>query len=314
MLARNAVKNSLKEIPAESHIGFGCSGGADSMALLFALSTLYHGDRANLVHVVIVNHQLQEITDEISQNTSEIALSYGFIPHIVPVDVVSTNKGMESDAREARYEAFNKIIEEQNLQAFLIGHTKTDQAEQVLLGMLRGSGTRSVSGIPEKRNILMRPFLNLLSRTDTQNVCNENNYDYWCDPQNDSDDYRRVIARKMISGIEESTGQNIVDSLVRTSQINTEDADALDFYADMAFEKILNSDWNVNVLSGIPTAVRKRAYRKMILELGAESDSIGFDLTNRVDEFVTNWRGQGAVNFSNGVKVYRENKNLVFSI
>lgn len=312
MIARKAVKSALNGVSEASNVGFGCSGGADSMALLFALSKLYKKDRAKQVHVVIVNHQLQKVTDEISQKVAEFAESFGFNAHIVPVDIVSTGNGMESDAREARYTVFQNMIEKYNLQAFLIGHTKTDQAEQVFLGMLRGSGLRSMSGIREKRDVFIRPFLNVLSRKDTQKVCEENNYDYWCDPQNDSTDYRRVVVRKMISDVEKNTGQDIVGSLARTAQMNAEDAEALEFYTNMAFGKVIESDWDIQVLSSVPAAVRKRLYRKMIIELGAKSDTVGFDMTNRVDDFIVDWHGQKEIYFSNGVRVSRMGKKLVF--
>ena len=313
MIARNAVRNALKGVSADAHVAFGCSGGADSMALLFALSTLYKKDRAKQVHVVIVNHQLQEITTQISEETAKLAEKFGFVAHIVPVDIAATNKGMEADARTARYGVFHKIIEDFDIQAFMIGHTKTDQAEQVMLGMLRGSGTRSISGIREKRDVFVRPFLNLMTREETQKVCEENNYDYWCDPQNDSDDYRRVVVRKLIKGVEKNAGQGVVESLVRTAQLSSEDAEALDFYADMAFDKIIESDWDVEVLSSVPAAVRKRVYRKMIISLGVDSEKVGFELTNRVDEFVSDWHGQKAVAFANNVRVSRKDGKLVFS-
>lgn len=313
MLARNAVKDALRDVSAGDAVGFGCSGGADSMALLFALSTLYKKDRAKLVHVVIVNHQLQEITDQITQSTAEFAKSFGFTVHTIPVNIVSTGEGMEADARKSRYDAFQNIIESHDLKAFMIGHTKTDQAEQVFLGMLRGSGVRAMSGIREKRNVFVRPFLNVLTREETQKVCEENNYDYWCDPQNDSMDYRRVIVRKMIQDVEKNTGQSIVSSLSRTAQMNAEDADALDFYADMAWEKVVESDWSVETLSDIPAAIRKRLYRKMVIQLGAHSDSVGFNLTNRVDDFIVDWHGQKEVNFSQGVTVKRVGDKIVFS-
>jgi len=314
MVARNSVKNALQDISASSHVGFGCSGGADSLALMFSLATLYKKDRAKLVHVIIVDHQLQDITAEISQKTADLAESLGFNAHIIPIEIVSTKEGMESDARKARYEAFENAIGEYNLESFLIGHTKTDQAEQVFLGMLRGSGTKSLSGIPQKRGIFVRPFLNSLSREDTQKVCEENNYDYWCDPHNDSTEYRRVIVRKMIKDVQKETGQSIVDPLVRTSQMNAEDTEALDFYADMAFDNFVKSNWDVNVLADSPAAIRKRAYRKMIIGIGSDSDSVDFELTNRVDDFVVKWRGQKAVFFSNGVRVKRDDGCLIFSV
>lgn len=312
MKARNAIKKTLRNLDSNSAIGVGCSGGADSSAILFALSTLYRGSKASNVHVLIIDHQLQEITAEVSKNVAEMASSLGFTPHIIPVNIISTNEGAESDARKARYEAFETAIKEYDLKAVLIGHTKNDQAEQTFLGLLRGSGTRSLSGIRETRGLYHRPFLNSLSRTDTQQVCRENDYDYWCDPHNDHLVYKRVGIRKMIKTVEETTGTNIVDPLVRTAQISAEDADALDFYTDTSYEKIEEEKWSVESLSKIPTAIRKRVYRKKMIELGGKTDTLTFEITNRIDDFVTDWHGQKEINVSNGVKVSRIDGKLIF--
>lgn len=312
MMARNAIRAALEGVSDGSPVGFGCSGGADSLALLAGLSTLYRGDRSKLVHVVIVNHQLQDVTNQISAETAALVEKFGFTAHVVPVQVVTSRDGMESAAREARYQAFESIIEKFDLKAFLIGHTKTDQAEQVFLGILRGSGTRSLAGIREERGIYKRPFLNTLSRQDTQKVCEENNLDYWCDPQNDSLEYKRVSVRKMLQTTEEATGQNIVDNLVRTAQISSEDAEALDFFTDIAYANLEENFWNIVELERLPKAIRNRAYRRKLVESGAASDTISFELTNRVDVFVTDWRGQKAVHFSNNVTVERSNNRLLF--
>lgn len=315
MKARNSLKSTLSDINISdgNSIGVGCSGGADSSAILLALSTLYRGSKASKIHVLIVDHQLQEITAEVSKNVAETALRLGFTPHIIPVNITTTNSGAESDARTARYEAFEKAADEYNLSAILIGHTKNDQAEQTFLGMLRGSGTRSLSGIREIRGLYRRPFLNSLSRADTQKVCEENNYDYWCDPHNDHLMYKRVGIRKMIKTVEETTGTSIVDPLVRTAQISAEDADALDFYTEMAYSSIEANSWNVKELSRLPISIRKRIYRKKMSELGGKTDALTFEITNRIDEFIVDWHGQKEVYVSNGVRVSRINGKIVFT-
>jgi len=313
MVARNAIKKSLKNLPKDSAVGFGCSGGADSTALMLALSTLYKGDRASLVHVVIIDHQLQEVTAEISQNVAELAKSYGFTPHVIPISITETREGSESDARRSRYEAFEKTIEEYNLKAFLTGHTKSDQAEQVMLGIIRGSGSRSLSGIREERGVYKRPFLNWLSREETQKVCEENGYEYWCDPHNDLTIYRRVAVRKFLKNFEDESGQKITDSLVKTAIINSEEADALDFYADSMYSKVIDNNWSADFLSTIPSAVRKRLYRKILIELEVRSDSIDFLKLSAIDNLISDWRGQGAVVISKNLEVSRFKGGLVFT-
>lgn len=312
MIARNAIKKSLKNLPKDSAVGFGCSGGADSTALLLALSTIYRNERAKLVHVVIVDHQLQEVTREVSKNVAQTAESYGFTTHIIPVEISKTSEGSESDARKARYEAFERIINEYDLKAFFTGHTKSDQAEQVMLGILRGSGSRSLSGIRSERGVYKRPFLNTLSREETQKVCEENSYEYWCDPHNDLTIYRRVAVRKFLKNFENETGQKITESLVKTAAINSEEADALDFYAEMTYPKAIENNWSVDFLKSVPSAVRKRLYRKILLDNGVKSEKVSFLALSSIDELISDWRGQGEVRVSKNLNVSRVSNSIIF--
>lgn len=314
MIARSLIREALEGIgvDASDNIGIGVSGGADSSALLIGLSTLYRNERANQIHVLIVNHQLQEETDTVSQKVADYALSLGFTAHILPVNVSETSNGAEYDARIARYEAFEKVRESENLKAILLGHTKSDQAEQVFLGLLRGSGTRSLAGIRQVRDHYVRPFLNGLSRKDTETVCSENEYDFWSDPHNDLKKYRRVSIRQMISSVEKDTGQCIVDPLVRTAKISSEDADALDYFTDLNFDLAEADGWSIDFLKNLPVAIRKRLYRKKMLALGAPSDSLNFELIERIDLFLTDWKGQGEVCFPGDHRVGRNGRQIVF--
>ena len=312
MVARNAIKEALKTVDSKANIGIGCSGGADSMALLVALATLYTKERAKQVHVIIVDHRLQEVTKEVAERTARVAKNFGFNAHIATVEVPETQYGAEADARTARYDAFQRAIDFHDLQAFMTAHTKNDQAEQVFLGLLRGSGTRSLAGIPEQRGVFIRPFVNTLSREGTQQVCIENKMSYWNDPHNKSLKYKRVAIRKLIDDTERYAQQDIVEPLSRTAQISSEDAEALDMYAAIAYSNLEAQDWSIDALKNVPKAVRKRTYRMKILELGARTDSVTFDLTNRVDDLVVNYNGQGAISFSEGITVSRKGKALHF--
>lgn len=312
MIAKNAIQDRLSHLDTDAHIGIGCSGGADSMALLLGLSKVYTQDRAKQVHVVIIDHQLQAETAIVAENTAEAAERFGFHAYIVTINVPETSQGAEADARAARYTAFENMITQHKLQAFLTAHTKNDQAEQVFLGLLRGSGVRSLAGIPEQRGVYIRPFLHALSREGTETVCLENKLSYWNDPHNTSPKYQRVNIRKMIQDTEDYARQSIVDPLSRTAQMSAEDADALDMYTAFAYHNLEQAGWSIHVLKNIPAAVRKRAYRKKLIETGVNTDSVSFELTNRVDAFVTDWRGQGKISFSNNVVTFREYNALQF--
>lgn len=314
MVARKLILDSLKaaNVKPNESIGVAVSGGADSSALLLGLSKIYKGDKARFVHVLTVDHQLQAETAIVSQDVADFGASLGFHVHTVPVSIVNSGEGLESDARRARYEALSNLAEENDLSVILLGHTKSDQAEQVMLGLLRGSGTKSLGGMPKQRGIFLRPFLSGLNREDTVSVCDENKYHYWSDPHNDLKIYRRVAIRKLISAVEKETGESIVNPLVRSAQINREDAEALDAFVSIAEPKVVASDWSTSILLDFPTAVRKRLYRKKLAELGAKSDKLTFDLMNRVEDLLLNWKGQGAISINGGYTVNRKNDKIVF--
>ena len=314
MIARSLIREAIDGFGVDSsdHLGIGVSGGADSSALLIGISKLYRAERASQIHVLIVDHQLQEETANVSRTVADHAVSLGFTAHILPVNISETSKGAEYDARISRYEAFEAIRESENLKAILLGHTKSDQAEQVFLGLLRGSGTRSLAGIRAVRDHYLRPFLNGLDRSGTESVCVENEYSYWSDPHNDLTKYRRVSIRQMISTVEKETGQSIVDPLVRTAKISSEDADALDYFTELNFEIAEETRWSTKFLEGLPVAIRKRLYRKKMLTLGAPTDSLIFELVERIDLFLTDWKGQGEVCFSGNHRVGRAESRIFF--
>ena len=182
---------------------------------------------------------------------------------------------MESSARRARYLAFDAAIHKYQPDFFFLAHTKNDQAETVLLGLARGSGTRSLSGIAEVNGSYIRPILGL-DRETTTLACAENGIVPWEDPHNSDMSYARVRVRKQVlPALEENLGPGIIDSLARSANILREDADALDQLAEEYFGAL-----------------------SAPLDLSA-------DHLAPIEALVTDWHGQGEVSLPGGVKVAR---------
>ena len=119
----------------------------------------------------------------------------------------------------------NIFFEEQELAVIFLGHTKNDQAETVLLGLARGSGTRSLSGMARSQERFVRPLLDI-SRSETEAACDELGVKYWQDPHNEDRTYLRVRARKLMPILEEEIGPGITDALARSAKLLRDDADA----------------------------------------------------------------------------------------
>ena len=295
-----------------ARILIGVSGGTDSMAL--AIATLAEAKQANIdVVAIIVDHQLQAESTAVALRTKETLLLNGCtLVEVYPVDVVVTD-GLESSARRARYGAFDHAIATFNPDYFFLGHTKNDQAETVLLGLARGSGTRSLSGIAVENGSFVRPLLEV-ARERTVAACEENGIIPWIDPHNSDSKYLRVKVRDTVLPVmEEQLGPGISDGLARSARILREDADALDQIASELFETLDSANIEVEALSRSPKAIRSRVLRLAIYAAGAPSGTLGADHLASVEALITGWRGQGVVSLPGGVKVERISGRLSLS-
>jgi tRNA(Ile)-lysidine synthase len=314
MRATLAIRQAVRPwVETTSHrILVGVSGGADSMAL--AIGTLAEAKSADVqIIAIIIDHQLQKGSSDVALQARAQLLAHGFTDvEIIPVDVEITD-GMESSARRARYAAFDAAIARYQPDFFFLAHTKNDQAESVLLGLARGSGTRSLSGIAEVNGIYIRPLLGI-DRATTQAACLENSISPWEDPHNSDLTYSRVRVRKEILPLMEShLGPGIIEALARSAAILREDADALDHLAGEFLSSQNLHDLPVALLEELPKAVRIRVLRSAIYGAGAPLGALGADHLAPVEALITNWHGQGEISLPGGVKVLRISGRLSLS-
>src|SRR5690606_6604086 len=164
---RYAVRATLGELPREARALVACSGGADSVALAEALAfEARHTGRPS--GAVVVDHGLQEDSASVAERAAATCRRLGLSPvEVVGVTVAETGQGLEADARDARYAALAESADRLGAAVVLLGHTRDDQAEQVLLGLTRGSGARSLAGMATERGIFRRPLLGI-SRAETR--------------------------------------------------------------------------------------------------------------------------------------------------
>ena len=296
---RNAVKPFLNELEAGDTFLVAVSGGADSLALAAALLVESKNLALNPVAITI-DHQLQENSQQQAAKVSEQLKEFGYCEVLIEKVVVSLESGLESGARDARYAALDKSAQEKKAVKVFLGHTRDDQAETVLLGLARGSGARSLSGMAPVNGIYLRPFL-AITRAETEAACKEFNLDFWNDPHNLNTEFTRVkVRREVIPYLQEHLDPGISRALVRSAALLRDDADALEQWA--AEEA---SDLDCERLSLLPRAIRTRIIRKAALEAGATPGQLTFEQVGAIDALISAWRGQGAVSLAGGVKVER---------
>ena len=309
---RLAVRAELTDLSAGDTVLVAVSGGADSSALAAALLTEAK-EKAIRPIAVIIDHALQPNSADVAMNTKAELAKAGYTNIEIKRIKVEITDGMEASARRARYAALNEIAESTKAVAIFLGHTRDDQAETVLLGLARGSGTRSLSGMAERIDKYRRPLLSI-TRSQTEAACKEVAIKYWNDPHNQSMEYARVRVReKVLPLMESEIGPGIADALTRSAKILRDDADALDQWAEEVLDEIDPIEIDIETLASLPRAIRSRVIRKAIYLVGAPSGSLSAEHLEPVEALVTAWKGQGPVSLPGGVTVARISGRLSLS-
>ncbi|MCM4077404.1 tRNA lysidine(34) synthetase TilS [Paractinoplanes hotanensis] len=295
---RLAVRRAL---PAEGLVLVACSGGADSLAL--AAAARFVGASVGLV---TVDHALQAGSATRATELATWAAAAGFDPVIVEtVSVEGRPGGPEAAARAARYEALGSAAERTGAIAVLLGHTRDDQAETVLLALARGAGPRGLSGMPARKGIFWRPLLDV-ARADTRKACAALGLAPWEDPHNSDPAYARSRVRAdALPALVEALGPAVVANLARSAELIAADNEELDRLAAAAFSV------NVADLSVMSRAIRRRVLHSWALQLGAPGGALSHRHVAALDALVTEWHGQGPVHLPGGIEVARDRGILV---
>ena len=311
---RRAIRESFERhgVNSGDTVLVACSGGPDSVALAAGLA--FEGPKLGLrIGAVIVDHGIQEITATVAQETRELLESLGFDPVRV-VDVsVGSEGGLEAAARSARYEAIDEVAAELDAKYVLLGHTRDDQAETVLLGLARGAGARSLSGMAELTGRYLRPLLGITRETMVQ-TCIDSELKVWNDPHNSEARFARVRVREQVLPVlEEQLGPGITEALARTADQLREDDEVLDHLAEHAYHELVKAGPTALTVEVIALAELQPAIRYRVIRLAGTT--LGGHLHRshvlEIDRLLTNWHGQKPLALPS-VRVERMGENIVF--
>jgi len=301
---RNAVRSEFALCAAGDKIIVACSGGADSLAMSYA-AAIEAQKLALMIIGVTIDHQLQSGSGMQAKKVLEQFGHMGISTSQIFSVNVDGKDGMEASARRARYEALEGACTQFGAAKVFLGHTRDDQAESVLLGLARGSGTRSLSAMGAHNGKYIRPLL-AITREETVAACHEVGLTPWQDPHNKDPQYLRVRVRQEALPVLETTlGPGVSAALARSAALLRDDADALDEWAN---KESATMDWSsmpIQTLEGMPRAVRTRVIRLALYAAGAPQGSLSADHVSAIEALVTSWHGQGPLNLPGGVKVER---------
>ena len=221
-----------------------CSGGRDSMALA-AVSHIVCPSMGVRCGAVIVDHGLQAGSEQVASEAADRCHALGLGPVIMRnATVQARGEGLEAAARQARYDELCAAAHESGAIAVLLAHTMDDQAETVLIGLLRSRGVDALAGMPQvftrSGATFARPLLTL-TRAETTGICEDLGVEYWDDPTNGDavdgelpNDYplRSRVRHDLLPAIERFAGFNVARHFAESARLARMDKEYLDQRSD----------------------------------------------------------------------------------
>lgn len=262
----------------------GCSGGPDSTALLLALAAL-RGELALGLHAVYVDHGLRAAAAAEAEHVRALAAQQGVGAEAVRV-VLPTGPSRMGVARQARYAALLEVARRQGAEAVAVGHTRTDQAETVIMRLLGGAGLRGLGGMPPRRPLgegvqLVRPLLQL-DRADVDAFLAEAGVVPLVDPSNNDPRYLRSRLRHQVLPRLRQERPDLDAHLGDLAERLRQDADCLEELAARALADLLREgEMEVARLQAQPRALQARILRLWLGPLGHRHIDAALQLLER---------------------------------
>lgn len=242
------ILNTIKKydlIKNGDNIVIGVSGGPDSMALLNALIDLKETSKIKYeITVVHINHMIRKEADEETEFVKEFCKKNGIECYVKreKVEAIAEKQriGTEEAGRKLRYSFFEEIAQKVNANKIATAHNANDNAETVLMNIIRGSGTSGLKGIePIRENKFIRPLIEC-RRDEIEEYCNNQNLNPRIDKSNFENVYTRNKVRNMlIPYIKENFNPNIISSLNRLSELARNENEFIEKEVENAYKKII---------------------------------------------------------------------------
>lgn len=304
-----------------------CSGGRDSMALA-AVSHIVCASLGLRCGAVIIDHQLQNGSDAVADQTAQRCHKLGLEPVLVrAVEVHDQGEGLESAARTARYQALCDTAHECGAACVLLAHTMDDQAETVLIGLLRGHGIDMVAGMPPatmRQDVrFLRPLLDI-TRADTTGICDDLSLDYWDDPTNGEQmdgplpggyPLRSRIRHDLMPVLRQLAGVDVARHLSANARLIRYDKEYLDRQSAAVEAQTVRvtpgatqgSDVAVTIdarlLAEEPPSIRLRVVAHALSEVRIAASAAHIEA---IDRLIVDWHGQKAVCLPSGYSANRK--------
>ncbi len=301
----------------------GLSGGPDSVCLLHILTRLKETLGIE-VYAAHLNHQIRGMeAQRDALYVSELCDKLGVTVFVKSIDVpkyCKDNKlSIEEGARKLRYEMFSEIRESLNANKIAVAHNLNDQAETVLMRMMRGTGLQGLKGIDYMRdNVIIRPILDI-ERSDIEAYCEEHNLNPRIDSSNLETVYTRNKVRlELIPYMEKNFNSNVTESIVRMSNSLKCDNDFIEEESLKSFNKVSNKvQDNLEIIlkgyKNLHKSLKSRVIRFAIKDVLGDTNFIDQKHIEEVIELEQENKIDKKIVLPRGLFVYRKKDKLLFT-
>ena len=315
--------NKYELIKKGDKIVVGLSGGPDSVCLLHILSRMK--DEWDLeIYAAHLNHQIRGIEAQkdafyISKLCEEMGITF-FIKSInVPEYCEKNGVSIEEGARQLRYEMFSEIKDKTKANKIAIGHNLNDQAETILMRIMRGTGLQGLKGIDYIRDdVIIRPILDI-ERKDIEEYCKH----YKLNPRIDQSNLESIYTRNkirldLIPYMKDNFNSNVIESIVRMGNSLRSDNDYLENEALIKFKDIskINSDsveLKINSYTNLHSAIKVRVLRNAIKQILGDTNFIDQRHIDDIIELEDESKIDKVINLPRGIFVYRKKDSIIIT-
>ncbi|ASN03722.1 tRNA lysidine(34) synthetase TilS [Virgibacillus necropolis] len=313
-------------IKPNSTLLIGVSGGPDSMALLHFLDSIKNEWNLKLV-ALTVDHQLrgEESKEDlrfVESTCDKWNIKFCGTSLDVPSYKEKRHVGTQVAAREMRYQFFFEKMEEYNADYLALGHHGDDQVETMLMGFVRSSNSRAMSGIPVKRpfnnGTIIRPFLSI-TKKDIHSYCQKNGIHSRLDPSNEKTDYTRNYFRQYVLPLLKNQNHTIHSTAQQLSKSLQTDEDYLSEEAKKLVQQVILLDrsencasFDINLFQGYHTALQRRAYHLILKYLYDElPKNLSYMHEEQFFALLSSQKANGRLDFPHRLKVVKSYCKLI---
>lgn len=308
------------QLAKNEHYLLAVSGGADSLALAHCCAQLA-AQGWGAYSVCHVEHGLrgaEALRD--MQLVERFCAEYKLPCFVEHVDVHALadaeHLSTEDAARRLRYDALRRVASKVGVSAIVTAHHEGDQAETVLLRLLRGAGLDGLAAMRPRQGDIIRPLLEL-PRVFLEQYCEANSLDYCHDSTNDDTAYtRNSIRKELLPLLAERYNAEIVRALARTATLLSDDADLLNSLAENAYARLARREAGVLTLAlkqllAEPRPIRLRVLRRAYFELGGAE--LSFERSEALEEACERRSGGKLIQLPGRITAVIKNKQIIFT-